>query len=40
MTDDRITEVKRRVDACEKKAMIARDMGISRETLYTYLRTA
>jgi len=40
MTDDRISEIKRRVDSGEKKAQVARDMGISRETLHQYLRTA
>jgi DNA-binding phage protein len=30
--------LKRRVAAGEKKAHIARDLGISRETLYQYLR--
>ncbi|QXE89193.1 recombinase family protein [Geomonas subterranea] len=40
MTDDRIAEIKRRVETGEKKAVIARDLGISRETLYQYLRTA
>ncbi|WP_175691678.1 recombinase family protein [Burkholderia anthina] len=33
-----IEELRRRVDAGDKKAVIARDFGISRETLYTYLR--
>ena len=36
-TDD-ITELRRRVDAGEQKAKIAREYGISRETLYQYLR--
>jgi len=40
MTDERISEIKRRVGAGEKKAQIARDLGISRETLYQYLRAA
>ena len=40
MSDARIGEIKRRVDAGDKKAVIARDMGISRETVYQYLRTA
>ncbi len=31
-------ELRRRVAAGEKKAVIARDFGISRETLYQYLR--
>lgn len=37
MTDARIAEIKQRVDNGEKKASIARDLGISRETLYQYL---
>lgn len=37
MTDDRIAEIRRRVSDGETKARIARDMGISRETLYQYL---
>ena len=37
MTDDRIEEIKQRVANNESKAQIARDMGISRETLYQYL---
>lgn len=38
MTPDRIAEIKRRVGAGETKAAIARDMGISRETVYQYLK--
>lgn len=38
MTDDMIMEIRRRVAGGETKAQIARDMGISRETLYQYLR--
>jgi DNA invertase Pin-like site-specific DNA recombinase len=33
-----IGEVKRRIAAGEQKARVARDMGISRETVYQYLR--
>jgi DNA-binding phage protein len=33
-----IANLKARIDAGEKKAKIAREMGISRETLYQYLR--
>jgi DNA-binding CsgD family transcriptional regulator len=33
-------ELKRRAAAGEKKSEIARSMGISRETLYQYLRAA
>jgi DNA invertase Pin-like site-specific DNA recombinase len=35
-----IVEMKRRIESGEKKAQVARDLGISRETLYQYLRTA
>jgi DNA invertase Pin-like site-specific DNA recombinase len=37
MTEERIAEIKQRVASGDKKAVIARDMGISRETLYQYL---
>ncbi|MGC6031419.1 recombinase family protein [Enterobacter kobei] len=33
-----IVELKRRLTAGEKKAAVARDLGISRETLYKYLK--
>jgi DNA invertase Pin-like site-specific DNA recombinase len=39
LSDSEIEEAKRRVDDGEKKAKVARDYGISRETLYKYLRT-
>lgn len=38
LTDADITVLKSRVSAGEKKAHIARDFGISRETLYQYLK--
>jgi DNA invertase Pin-like site-specific DNA recombinase len=38
LNDADIKELKSRVAAGEKKAQIARDLGISRETLYQYLR--
>jgi DNA invertase Pin-like site-specific DNA recombinase len=38
LNDELIAELKRRVAAGEQKALIARDFGISRETLYQYLR--
>lgn len=38
MTPERVEEIKRRVEAGETKAAIARDMKISRETVYQYLR--
>jgi len=37
VTDGQIEEIKRRVASGEIKAQIARDLGISRETLYQYL---
>lgn len=36
---DRVAELRRRAAAGEKKAHLAREFGISRETLYQYLRT-
>lgn len=38
MTEARITELRSRVDAGEAKAIIAKSMGISRDTLYRYLK--
>lgn len=39
LSQDKVEALKRRVgDAAETKAQIARDFGISRETLYQYLR--
>ena len=38
LSDREIAEVRRRIEAGEKKAQIARDYGISRETLYQYLK--
>lgn len=38
MTPERVEEIKRRVEAGETKAAIARDMKISRETVYQYLK--
>lgn len=38
LSDRDIAEVRRRVVAGEKKARVARDYGISRETLYQYLK--
>jgi DNA invertase Pin-like site-specific DNA recombinase len=38
LNDVQVAELKRRVAAGEQKALIARDFGISRETLYQYLR--
>jgi DNA invertase Pin-like site-specific DNA recombinase len=38
LTADQVADLKKRVSAGEKKSRIARDFGISRETLYHYLR--
>ncbi len=38
LSDKRIAELRRRIAAGDTKAQIARDFGISRETLYRYLR--
>ncbi|MGZ8249743.1 MAG: recombinase family protein [Methylomagnum sp.] len=38
LADDRIAELRRRAHAGEPKAALAREFGISRETLYQYLR--
>lgn len=38
LPDDKIAELRRRTAAGEKKAQLAREFGISRETLYQYLR--
>ena len=37
---DQIAELTRRIAGGEQKSQVARDMGICRETLYTYLRHA
>jgi DNA invertase Pin-like site-specific DNA recombinase len=39
LSADQVATLKRRVAAGEKKAGLAREFGISRETLYQYLRT-
>lgn len=38
LTVEQVTELRHRVVSGEKKAQLARDFGISRETLYQYLR--
>ena len=38
LPDAAIAELRRRIEAGDKKAQVARDYGISRETLYQYLR--
>jgi DNA invertase Pin-like site-specific DNA recombinase len=40
LSDDDIASAKLRVAAGDTKAQIARDFGVSRETLYQYLRTS
>jgi DNA invertase Pin-like site-specific DNA recombinase len=40
LSPEQIAVIKTRAAAGEKKATIARDLGISRETLYQYLRQA
>jgi len=37
ITPEKVAEIKRRIEAGEKKAAIARDLKISRDTLYRYL---
>jgi DNA invertase Pin-like site-specific DNA recombinase len=39
LAPERVAELRRRAAAGEKKAQLAREFGISRETLYQYLRT-
>ncbi|QHD70765.1 recombinase family protein (plasmid) [Sphingobium yanoikuyae] len=39
LSDERVSELVQRIANGEQKATIARDMGISRETLYQYLRS-
>jgi DNA invertase Pin-like site-specific DNA recombinase len=38
LSEEQVVEIKERVERGEKKSDIARDLGISRETLYQYLR--
>lgn len=40
LSPEQVVILKQRAEAGEKKAAIARDLGISRETLYQYLRQA
>ncbi len=40
LTSDQVSELRERVGAGEAKTVLARDFGISRETVYQYLRTA
>ena len=39
LSPDQVVELRRRAAAGENKANLARELGISRETLYQYLRT-
>ncbi len=39
LTPERATELRGRIAAGEVKATLAREFGISRETLYAYLRS-
>jgi len=38
MTPEKIAEIKHRVDSGDAKTTIAKDMGISRDTLYRYIK--
>lgn len=38
LVDDQVVELRRRAGAGEQKATLAREFGISRETLYQYLK--
>lgn len=38
LSNEQVAELKRRVNAGEQKAKLARELGISRETLYQYVR--
>lgn len=38
LTDEQVIDIRDRIDAGETKAALARDYGVSRETLYQYLR--
>jgi len=38
LSADQITDLMRRIAAGERKAHIARELGVSRETVYQYLR--
>ena len=39
LTTERVLELKRRASSGERKAGLAREFGISRETVYTYIKT-
>ena len=40
LSSERVAELRQRADAGEQKAKLAREFGISRETVYSYLRSA
>lgn len=40
LNSEQVAKLKQRVAAGEQKALIARDLGISRETLYQYLHNS
>ena len=40
LNHEQVAEMRRRIEAGEAKAKVARDFGISRETLYQYLHAA
>jgi DNA invertase Pin-like site-specific DNA recombinase len=40
LNHEQVAEMKRRIEAGESKAKVARDFGISRETVYQYLHAA
>ncbi|GGO36958.1 hypothetical protein GCM10008949_41600 [Deinococcus humi] len=40
LTAAQVSELQRRAEKGESKASLARDLGISRETVYQYLKTA
>jgi DNA invertase Pin-like site-specific DNA recombinase len=37
LSDDQVAEMRRRIEAGESKAKVAREFGVSRETVYQYL---
>ena len=39
LAPEQVNDLRRRAAAGEKKVQLARELGISRETLYQYLRT-
>jgi DNA invertase Pin-like site-specific DNA recombinase len=40
LVDNQVVELRRRAGAGEQKSTLAREFGISRETLYQYLKVA